>query len=269
MKHLPFLLAALLSWSVAHCQSVSTLMGSRANAVGYSSSTLSDTWSIFNNVAGLAQVKNTIASFTYDLHPSIVGANRTAAAFSLPIKFGTIGTGAYRFGDNLYNEQMLTVGFGNQFGLAALGASINYIQYRTEGFGSKGVVSINLGGIANLTPHLSIGAYILNINQPSINQADKLPTKLVAGLGYKPIEKVLVAIEIEKDLEYNPLWKMGMEYKLHEKFVARTGFNLNPNVAFFGMGFKTKKFTIDYALQHSTLLNFSHQASVAYQFNKP
>ncbi len=144
--------------------------------------------------------------------------------------------------------------------------SVNYIQYRTEGFGSKGIVSINLGGIAELTPHLSVGAYIVNINQPEINDLEKLPTKLVAGIGFKPTDKVFMATEIEKDLEYDPVWKLGIEYTFHQKFCARTGYNINPNTAFFGLGFKTKKFNIDYALQHNTLLRLSHQASIVYQF---
>lgn len=243
-------------------------MGARENAMGYSSSTLSGTWSLYNNVAGLAGLKNTSASFTYDAHPALPGANRTAGAFAMPLKVGTIGAGVYTFGDDVYSETIISAGYANRFGLAALGAQVNYIQYRTEGFGSKGVLSVNVGGIAELTPQFLVAAYIQNINQPSINEEDRLPTKLVAGLGFKPTEKFVLTTEIEKDLDYDPLWKMGLEYKFHEKFFARTGFNLNPNAAFFGLGFKAKKFTIDYALQHQAAQNFSHQASVMYQFKK-
>jgi hypothetical protein len=77
---------------------------------------------------------------------------------------------------------------------------------------------------------------------------------LVAGISFKPTDKVFIATEIEKDLEYDPIWKMGLEYKFHEKFCARTGYNLNPNAAFFGLGFKTKKFAIDYALATQYIL---------------
>ncbi len=241
-------------------------MGARANGIGYTSSALFDTWGIFNNIAGIAKLENTSASFAYDAHPSLAGANRAAMAFAMPLKIGVVGAGAYRFGDDLYNEQILSAGFGSKFGLAALGGQVNYIQYRTEGFGSKGAWSVNLGGIAELTPRISVGAYIVNINQPSVSEGEKLPTKLVAGVGFKPTDKVFFAMEIEKDLDYDPTWKMGLEYKFHDKFCARTGYNINPNTAFFGLGFQTKKFTIDYALQHSTFYSLSHQASVAYQF---
>lgn len=242
-------------------------MGARANGIGYTSSALFDTWGVFNNMAGIAKLESTNVTFAYDAYPSLAGANRTAMAFAMPLKIGVVGAGAYRFGDDLYNEHMLSAGFSSQFGLASLGTQINYIQYRTEGFGSKGVWSINLGGIAELTPQLSIGAYIININQPVINEYERLPTKLVAGLGFKPTEKVFLTTEIEKNIDYDPTWKAGLEYKFHGKFFARTGYNINPNTAFFGLGFQTKKCNIDYAIQYSSSIRMSHQASVSYQFN--
>jgi hypothetical protein len=243
-------------------------MGGRANGMGYASSGLFDEWGIFNNIAGIAKIESTTASFAYDLHPSLTGGNRTAAVVAMPTYFGVGGIGVYRFGDNVYNEQIISAGFSNTFGIASLGLKVNYIQYQTEGFGTKGVMSINFGGIAQLTPMLAVGAYITNINQPELNEFEKLPTKLTAGLSITPTEKINVITELEKDLEYDPTWKAGIEYKFHTKFTARTGYNINPNTAFFGLGFKTKKFNIDYAIQHNVLLSLSHQASVTYQFSK-
>lgn len=258
-----------LTSALASAQSVSTQIGARANGMGYASASLFDTWSLFNNPASTAKLKNTTTGFTYDLHPTPIGANRTAAVIAVPVEpIGVITGGAYRFGDDLYNEHLISVGFASKFGLASLGAQVNYIQYSAEGFGTKGVVSINLGGIAELTPQLSIGAYIINLNQPEISRDEKLPTRLVAGLGFKPIEKLFVGVEIEKDLDLDPTWKMGLEYAFHKKFSARTGYNVRPNTGFFGLGMKTKKISIDYTIQYNVFLSFSHQASVGYQFAK-
>jgi hypothetical protein len=242
-------------------------MGARANGLGYASSTLTDVWGIFNNVAGIAKLEKATAACAYDLHGSITGANRTAAVFATPLKFGVLGAGAYRFGDHLYNEHVVSASFSNKFGLAALGGQVNYIQYHTEGFGSKGVVSFNLGGIAELTPQLSVGAYITNITQPSITETEKLPTKLAAGISYTPIDQILLTAEIEKDVDYDATGKMGIEYKFHSKFTARTAYNVNPNTAYFGLGFKTKRLNIDYAMQYHAVLSFSQQASVSCQLN--
>ncbi|MBX2945987.1 MAG: hypothetical protein KF725_09140 [Cyclobacteriaceae bacterium] len=266
----PLLLSiTLLYFSSTYSQSVSTLMGARANGMGYNSAALFDTWSLFNNVAGLTKTEHPTAAFSYDLRPLLPGANRTAATCTWPVKFGVIGGGVFRFGDDLYSESLLSAGFSNQLGLAALGLKINYIQYRAEGFGTKGIFTINFGGIAELTPALAVGAYITNINQPKLSiDDDRVPTLLTAGLSFKPNDKVIIATELEKDLDYATNWKTGMEYVFHKKFCARTGFNLQPQAAFFGLGFKTSKFNLDYAIQHSEHLSLSHQASVGYTFNK-
>ncbi len=262
---IPFFVILLTSSLGA--QSVSTLMGARANGMGYSSSSLFDAWGLFNNVAGLAKTDHPTAVFAHDLRPLLPGANRTAAAFSWPVKFGVLGGGVFRFGDDLYSESLLSAGYSSQFGLAALGIKLNFIQYRAEGFGTKGVFTFNFGGIAELTPKLAVGAYITNINQPKLSiDEERVPTLLTAGLCFKPTDKIIIATELEKDLDYATNWKTGLEYMFHKKFCARTGFNLQPNAAFFGLGFKTSKFNIDYALQHSTNLSVSHQASVNYIF---
>jgi len=252
--------------STLKAQSVSTSIGAKASGIGYAASTISDVWGVYNNIAGIATVQNTTASFTYDLHPSLDGANRTAAVLAIPLKTGATGIGMYRFGDDLYNEQILTAGYSNQFGIAALGVKANYIQYRTEGFGSKGIFTLSFGGIAKITKEISVGAYITNINQPSLSDNEKVPTRLNAGVAFTPSANFFITTEIEKDLDYEATLKIGMQYTFHEKLFARTGYNLHPNTAFFGLGFKTKKFILDYALQHNTSLGLSHQASVSYQF---
>lgn len=268
MKKVYSALAFSIIVSSTLAQSVSTQMSARFQGMGYASSATFDAWGIYTNMAGIAKISQTTASFAYDLRNAIPGANRTAMVLALPVKFGVAGFGAFTFGDDVYSESILSAGFSNQLGLAALGIKINYIQYRVEGFGTKSAFTLNFGGIAELTPKLSIGAHITNINQPKLSSEDRLPTKLSMAIAFKPTEKVFIVSELEKDLDYDATWKLGAEYFFHSKFCARTGFNVAPNASFFGLGFKTTKFTIDYALQHSVLLNFSHQASVTYQFIK-
>lgn len=248
-------------------QSIPTFMGARANALGYSASCLQDEWSLLNNVAGLAKVESPSAFAAYHWQPSLPVGDRTAAGFCLPTKLGVAGLSLFRFGDALYNEQILSAGFANQFGLASLGIKVNYIQYNAEGFGRKGIVTVSLGGIAELTPSLKVGAHIVNVNQPklSLDETERIPTILIAGLGFTPSEKVMVVAEVEKDIDYSPTWKAALEYKPIKKAAFRTGFNITPSVAFFGVGFYPKKLKVDYAIQYSAVMGTGHQASLTYQ----
>lgn len=252
-----------------YAQSSSSFIGARANGLGFASSCLQDEWSLFNNVAGLAKVDRISTAFTYDAQPSFGPFNKTAAVFSLPLKFGVAGLGIFHFGDKLYNEQILTAGFSNSFGLASLGIKLNYVQYNAEGFGRKGVMSISFGGIVKLTEHISLGAHIVNLNQPTIAtpENEKIPTTLVTGLGFTLSDKTYLTTEIAKDLDYPVTWKTGFEYQVHKKFIFRTGFNISPHAGFFGFGFRPRKFKLDYAYQHHFTFAARHQATVGYILN--
>jgi len=249
-------------------QSSSTTMGARSASLGNASTTLKDEWSLFNNIGGLAKVNEPSTAFSFEAKPALPGSSRMAASFSSPLKIGAVGIGVFKFGDKLYSEQILTTGYSNHFGIASLGLKLDYIQYRAEGMGTKSAVSFSLGGIADISNRLSIGANIQNLNQPKLTNDERVPVRLAAGLSFKPSEQILLLTEIEKDLAYDPTLKIGMEYVIHKKVFTRTGFNLNPEAAFFGVGFKGWRLKFDYSIQYTNNLNFAHQASGTYRIKK-
>lgn len=237
--------------------------------MAYASACLQDELSLFNNVAGLASLKHPTSAVAYDVKPKLKGANRNAITIALPIKLGVVGVGALRFGDELYNEQIFSAGFSNQLGLASLGATLNYLQYNAQGFGTKSVLTLNAGGIATLSKIISIGAYVLNINQPLLSEieSEHVPTRLTLGVGITPTEKVQLSTELTKEVDQVATFKTGMEYQATKKFYTRTGFSLYPNNIFVGIGFMQSKLSIDYAYQYAlTGLGDSHQASLAYKW---
>jgi hypothetical protein len=246
-------------------------MGARASGMGHASSCLDDEWSVFNNMGGLASVNTIRAAFAFDAQPTFKPFNKAAAVLVVPLKIAVAGLGVYRFGDNVYSEQILTTGLSGKLGLASLGIKLNYVQYNAAGFGRKGVLSLSFGGIAALTPQLSVGAHIINLNQPKISDVDdeRLPTVLIAGISFKPSTRTLITTEVEKDLDYKATWKTGLEYEVHKKLSFRTGFNIHPNAGFFGLGFKPRKFSLDYAYHYRPSLGSRHQATVGYKFNAP
>lgn len=245
-------------------------MGARAHAMANASACVSDAWSLHNNIAGLAEVDGAAAGSSYHAIPSAKFFDRMAAVFAVPLKGGVAGAGLFRFGDDLYHEQIVSLGFANRFGLASLGLKLNYIQYGAAGMETRHALTASFGGIASLTPVLSFGAHVININQPIINErtGERLPTRLLAGMAFKPSEKLFVAAELEKDLAYTPSWKSGLEYQFLKRIAFRTGFQLHPQAGFFGFGFRGRKVVIDYALQFNAHTGISHQATFTFQFRQ-
>ena len=247
---------------------MSTLMGARGAGLGYATVALTDDWALFNNIGGLSSVQSKTALFSFEVNPFLPGANRASAGIVLPTKPGTIGLGVFRFGDKLYSEQVLSAGFSNRYGIASLGLKLNYIQYRAEGFGTHSTVGINFGGIAELSSKISVGAYIVNLNQPKLStNNERLPVKLTTGVRFNPTEKVTIATEIEKDIDNTPIIKGGIEFNVYKKIQFRSGFNINPSSFHSGIGYKDNHLVIDYSVQFNTDLRAGHQISAAYRIH--
>lgn len=262
-------LGFILFAKIAIAQSISTQMGARGAGMGYASSGNKDEWSLFNNPGGLGKINQTNGGVAYEVQAQLKSANRMGFVFNKPLKWGTPALGVFRFGDDLYNEQALSLGFGNQLGIASLGMKMNLVQYRAEGFGVSTAVSFDFGGITELTEKLSIGAYITNLTQSRIGDDNEpLPTRLTAGLSYNPEKNIFITTELSKELEYATTWRTGLEYSFHQKVFFRTGFNLNPNAAFFGIGSRRKNLKFDYSIQLNNLTGASHQASASYWFSQ-
>ncbi len=249
-----------------HGQSVSTLLGARSAGMGYASVVLQDESSLFNNIGAIAEVDKTSSFFAFEARPALPGSNRTGAGILAPCRAGVFAIGLFRFGDDLYHEQMVRCAYGNKLGIASLGGSLQYVQYSAGTFGRKGAFTVDFGGRAQITPQVSVGAYIVNVSQSRLSEQETLPVKLVAGIGFRPDERFLVITEVVKDLSYAATWKTGVEYVIHKKVFVRSGFNLNPNAAFFGLGAKTTRLKADYSIALNTMLGDAHQVSASFQF---
>jgi hypothetical protein len=261
-----FLLITINSFA----QSGQNSMGARQTAMGNASATLADEWSLWHNVAGLAQTENRALGASYEVTPALVGANRMAFNGAAPLRFGVVGLGAFRFGDNVYSEQMITLAFAHKIGITSLGAKANVIQYRADGFGSQAALSLDFGGITQLTKQITIGAYITNLTQSSVSASEnyRLPTRLIVGLGFKLSNDVMATTELEKDLDYRPLWKTGLEYQAVKNFFVRGGFNFYPQNFYFGLGSKWANVNASYAVRYNSFLGSTHQISISYHFAK-
>lgn len=261
-----FFTIILIVWQhiFVQAQSVSTQMGARAAGMGNTSATFTDGTGIFNNPGGL-NLEIPLAFFAYEVTPQLPGANRMAAAITLPLKVGVAAAGIFRFGDDLYSEQVASVGFGSKVGITSLGLKANYVQYQAQGYQTQHAMSFSFGGITAITKQISIGAYITNLNQAQIVDGELLPTKLIAGVSIRPTESFLASTEIEKDLTYGATWRTGAEYSVNRKIFFRSGFNINPSAGFFGVGMNANRMTCDFAIKLSQIPGNSFQASASYK----
>lgn len=245
-------------------------MGARNASLGGASVTLTDQWSLFNNVAGLGQLDADYAFGSYQNRFNLVELQTIGGGYVRRLNATGVGVGFYRFGDELFSEQRLHLGIGHQLDQVSLGLSAGYLQYNVSSVGTVGAFVLEFGGIASLTEELSFGAHIFNVNQGSLNsqEGDKVPTVMKAGVSYQPIDALVLILETEKEIDFDEVIRVGLEYMIIDGLFLRTGISTAPFNGNFGFGFHPRNFQIDYSFSNDTFLGAIHEVSFSYQIPK-
>ncbi|MCG8309604.1 MAG: hypothetical protein MI975_19565 [Cytophagales bacterium] len=254
----------------SNAQSITNDFGAKSKGVGNSNTAIADEWSIFNNAGGMSALEHVHVFFGYDRYHRLEGFDKVAAGIIHPMKFGNIGIALFRFGDELFSESTISMAYGNKIGFVRLGAKVNYYQLRIDEFGTAGAMFFDLGGIVELVPDLSFGAFISNFSSAKLSNVERseLPVVMKIGLSYTPVRKLSVNLDVYKDVRFMPMIKAGIEYIIAEKLYLRTGVNTNPFQNFFGIGISLDPFNIDYAVSNHDFLGLSHQAGISFTYYK-
>ncbi|WP_460538642.1 PorV/PorQ family protein [Echinicola sediminis] len=266
----PFLWLILLMPSLTFGQNSTEIMpkGSRSAGMANANTTLVDAWSVFNNIGAMGNLNQSEVFCSYDHRLGLNELTTLAAGATYASPIGNLGLSISHYGGDLFNQQVIGLGFAHKMGIGSLGIKASYFQTNMEGYGRSGQTVLELGGMAELGPTLSFGAHIYNLSRAKIsnNTSDYLPTIVKAGLSFTPNDKLIANIEAEKDILLDPTVKLGLEYGFSRRFWARCGIRSQPSNLHFGIGFKPDHFSIDYAMGQNNQLGFTHHFSFNYAF---
>ncbi len=242
-------------------------MGGRAMSLGFAGAAISDEWSSFHNIGSLSgSDRQPSVAFSCRSLYAIEGLEKIAAVATWP--FGKLcGTvNFFRFGDQSYNETRAGLGVSHRIGPVSLGMQLNYHQLLIENFGSRGVIYIDAGGMAELFRGFRVGAYFQNITQAKSSRitGEKFPILMGVGICYRPQEILMIAAEVVKNIPGAIEIRTGLEFSIRDLLFLRSGINIYPARNFFGIGIKLNRFKIDYALSTQVHLGMSHEVSVGY-----
>ena len=239
-------------------------LGARSGGLGGTSSTLVDGWSIFNNIGALGALEQSSGMLSYQNRYDISAFQVVGGGYVQHTQPFNAGISFFRFGDELFNQQKMSLAIGNRFNRVSLGLGVGFVQYSIESLGNQQAVVLEFGGLAILTEQLTLGAHAYNITQSRLSDEETLPTVLKAGLAYTPTSALLISVEVQKDLDFDAILRAGLEYQMVKNVWLRTGFNTQPFQSAFGAGWKWKVFRIDYAFSDQTDLGTIHEISLTY-----
>jgi hypothetical protein len=246
--------------------------GAASAGMGNASVTLQNLWSVSQNQAGLAGLEKIAAGVYYDRRFNLDETSVKSFALAIPVSnLGVFGAHINMFGFSLYNEKKLGVSYARKFGESLnTGVQLNYLSTTiAEDYGSNNALTVELGAQVRLLEGLSIGAHIFNPTQASLAEYDdeRIPTILKIGLGYEFSPKLLAAIETEKDIDQEAMFKGGLEYRPVDQIYIRAGISTNPVMNSFGVGFLLNNLQIDIAATMHQSLGWSPHMSLTYTFN--
>lgn len=230
--------------------------GARGASMGNTSVAFQDMSSAFTNPAGLATLPDWGVVGMGEQRFLIPEIRSVAAAAAVAGKAGTFGLSLHYFGLESYNEQKLGLLYARQiFQNLYLGAEFNALNTRVPDFGNQLSATGSIGLQANLADPLWLGVHLFNPFRIQRNNGEYYPTLMKAGFSYQVSDRLLLAGEAEKDIDFPLRWKGGIEYQYIGMLVIRGGFSTQPVQGTMGAGlFWENGLKLDFAFQwHQTL----------------
>jgi hypothetical protein len=247
-------------------------VGGKAAGMSDASVTLTDFWSVHSNQAGLAGVKNISAGIYYENRFGLKQMGLKAGAFVMPTKAGVFALSMSYFGYTQFNETKTGLAYAKNFGKKfSAGVQLDYLAtHIAENYGNSSAIAAELGLRYQINKNLAIGTHVFNPTRAKVAAYDdeRAPTIVKLGLSYLFSEKVILAVESEKDIQYDPVFKVGIEYRPIKSLYLRTGISTNPVLNSFGFGLEFSNFNLDFAASYHQVLGFTPQVSLVFHATK-
>jgi len=264
-----FLLAFFGKHSIRSAENY--LPGSRFAAMANASVMIPDIWSVSHNQAGLAYLQKINISFHYENRFIVPEYGLKAVAASIPTKPGSFGFSFNYFGYSKYHETKTGLAysklFGNKF---SAGVQINYhTVFISENYGKSYAISVEGGFMYQPVENLFIGAHIFNPSRSKYNTLDGdeyLPVSFRFGVGYNLVNRVMLALETQKEINFPAIWKLGIEFEALENLYLRGGLNSYPTGGSFGIGYEIVGLRADLAFSFHPQLGFTPHVTFIYAF---
>lgn len=240
-----------------------------AKSLGMGDATVAfcDHWSIFNNVGGISRSRSAVSLFSVHNRFNISELSSLSAGLVFPVGNLNFGLTINNFGDRFYQQNQLGLAAGHTVGNTSLGLKINYLVSSIEGYGSRGFPIVEMGSVTELSTQVRVGMYVYNLNLAKFGDIsdNRLPVIFRVGISYHPISSFILNAELEKTLGYAVGTKIGILYRIREKFYVSSGVQTDPLNYNFGVGTSIERFETGYALSGHSQLGLSHLLSISYE----
>ncbi len=242
--------------------------GPGITALGGAVTGVKSAWNLLNGQAGF-KTETPYLALGYEQRFLSRELSVQTALFSYPFNQNAAGLAFQRYGFSAYSEQRATFAFQRDFG-NTLSASLafSYHNVNIKGYGSAQTFSAEAGLNYVLSKQIMLAAHVSN---PSNNQFQTgtgitIPVRIAFGGSLQASDKIMVAVQVEKNLRQNSDGRLGIEYTLVEWLQLRGGISFNPFRQYAGFGLTYRKLAFDAAASSHPVLGYSPQVSIGHAF---
>jgi len=256
-------------WSILlNGQSGFTSLGG-ANFLGYSRAgvNLAGIESIYLNQAGLVGVKNFAIDLSVEKRFNLADLSNGSIALAKSFKFGTMGLMFSSFGITEYNEQKLGFAYARKLNSnISIGGQFDVLRYNVASVGSIHLVSFELGIQLRLNKDFSVATHIFSPGNIEVTDGTEIGTRFRIGVKYAPSAKVFVLAELDKVIDRDIDYKLGIGYQLIDLMQLRVGMDPKLNTYSFGIMLKFKDtYKVSSAISVNHSLGNTPAISLQYQ----
>jgi len=239
-----------------------------AENAGMSNATItySSLWATFHNQAALAGCDRFGIGISYHNAFLVEEMGTSSLSAVLPFANGVFGLSIRQFGYSKYSENKIGLAYAMKLSPKIfVGVQLSYLLTHIENvYGNHHAVLGELGIVTLPFRNFKIGAHIFNPTHTRLDDYDdeRLPSIISFGGGYYWKEKLVIASQVEKDLENKMSFSAGVEYYLTENFCLRTGISTNPAFNSFGISYKTSNLVFSLAFSRHYALGYSPSTAI-------
>lgn len=249
-----------------------TPMGARSMAMANASSTLNDVWGYHHNPGALADIQQFTAGVSYENRFLLKELQSQGFAVAIPMKVGVISVGGQLYGYEKYRSYKAGLGYSMKLSDKFFaGVQLNYLGLRLpENYGSANSMTGEVGLYAKVTDNWKIGASVFNIGRAKLSDFadDRFTTMMRLGTSYSFSNKVLIAIDFEKNLDYDVRIKTGVEYEVIKNFRLRGGFATAPIELSAGIGYEWNQLQLSVGSSFHQILGWSPNFALIFKSEK-
>lgn len=272
MKRSLLLIGVILFSHQCYSWDLSGIASARSNALGKSSVSLSDFWSIENNLAGMANYHYLSVGISYENRFLMKELSFYNAALVVPVQIGTFGLSFSRFGFENFNENKLGLAYARTFSpYLKMGLKLDYLLFKfSDEYAKRRTATFELGFQSDITNDLCVGVYIfnpINVKLKTIHN-ERIPILFRFGLSYNITKDFLATTEVEYNSDGNLDYRFGLEYNTLKEFYIRIGVNTTPATAGIGVGYTLNRVIIDVSATMNQYTGISFQSSLIFKIKE-